>query len=390
MSQRVGLVAALMVGLATGTPAAAQEGQVPRVKLSKPEASFPEPFSSIAGLRELPEGRVVVSDRLEIALRIVDLNAGTVEEIGHEGGGPGEYRMPGDLLWLPGDSTLLVDFGNMRLTTIAPDGTLGGSLGMMHPEGFMLFPRGTDAEGRLYFDRSNVMSMQPGESLPDSFAVVSLDRGTGVIDTIAMLPRPEVARVTSGGGGFAFSGSGVLPFESANDWAVARDGRVALAWGDDYRLEWRSRGGGGVVGPVVAYEPVEITRADKEAWADRMSSASVSVVSTGGGSGRSRAFSMPRPDIDALDWPEVKPPFGRSAVSVTPEGEAWVRRYVAAGDPETYDVFDAAARRVRQVVLPSDRRLVGFGRGVLYAVYVDGDDLQWLERYGISNIDQGR
>lgn len=382
MSQRGSLAAALMLGLAIGVPAAAQDGQVPRVELSKPEASFPQPFSSIAGLRELPDGRVVVSDRLEIALRIVDLNAGTAEGIGHEGNGPGEYRMPGDLFPLPGDSTLLVDFGNMRLTAIAPDGTLDGSLGMMHPDGFLLFPRGTDAKGRLYFDRSNVMSMQPGESLPDSFAVVAFDRGTGGIDTIAMLPRPEVAQVTSGGGGFAFSGSGVLPFQTVNDWGVARDGRVALAWGEDYRLEWRSRDGASVVGPAAAYEPVKVTQADKEAWADRMSSGSVMAISTGGEGGRSRTINMPRPDIDALDWPEVKAPFGRNAVSVTPEGEAWVRRYVAAGDPETYDVFDAAARRVRQVVLPADRRLVGFGEGTLYAVYVDGDDLQWLERYG--------
>lgn len=389
MSQRGALVALFVMGLAAGAPATAQDARVPRVELSKPDVSFPEPFSSIAGLRELPDGRVLVSDRLEIALRIVDLKAGAVEEIGHEGGGPGEYRTPGDLFPLPGDSTLLVDFGNMRLTAIAPDGTLGGSLGMMHPGGFMVFPRGTDAEGRLYFDRSNVMNMQPGESLPDSFAVVALDRGTGDIDTIAMLPRPEVAQVKSGGGRFAFSGSGVLPFESVDDWAVARDGRVALAWGENYRLEWRSRGGASIVGPVVAYEPVEITQADKEAWADRMSSASVMAISTGGGGGRSRTISMPRPDVDALDWPEVKPPFGGSAVKITPEGEAWVRRYVAAGDRETYDVFDAAARRVRQVVLPADRRLVGFGDGTLYAVYVDGDDLQWLERYGISNIDQG-
>jgi hypothetical protein len=384
MTQRITLQAAAIVALIAGGPATVG-GQVPRVELLKAQVSFAEPFSAIAGVRELSDGRVLVSDRLEIALRIVDLEAGAAEEIGHEGSGPGEYRIPGAVFALPGDSTLLVDFGNMRLTAVGPDGTLGESLGMVHPEGFLLFPRGTDADGRLYFDRSNVMSMQPGESLPDSFAVVASDRGTGDMDTIAMLPRPEVARVTSGGGGASFSGSGAQPFQVANDWAVAPDGRVALAWGGDYRLEWRSRGGPSVLGAAVAYEPVKITRADKEAWADRMSSASMMVMTTGGG--RSRTVNMPRPDIDAIEWPEVKPAFGRDAVSVTPEGEAWVRRYVAAGDPETYDVFDAAARRVRQVVLPAGRRLVGFGRGVLYAVYVDSDDLEWLERYGISNIE---
>ncbi len=379
MAKRKGLIAVALLTLAAAGPGVAQDGQVPRVELSEPEASFPEPFSSIAGLRELTDGRVVVSDRLEIALRIVDLTKGSLEEIGHEGSGPGEYRMPGDLFPLPGDSTLLVDFGNMRLTVIAPDGTLGGSQGMMHPNGFLLFPRGADGEGRLYFDLSNVMSMQPGESLPDSFAVVAFERGTGAIDTIALLPRPEIAQVRSSGGGVSFSGSGVRPFEVTDEWDVAPDGRVALAWGQAYHIEWRSRGGPPVPGATVAYEPVKITRADKEAWADRMSSASMMAISTDGG--RGRTVNMPRPNVDEMDWPEVKPPFGRNAVSVTPEGEAWVRRYVKSGDPETYDVFDAAARRVRQVVLREGRTLVGFGRGVLYAAYVDENDLQWLERY---------
>jgi len=132
----------------------------------------------------------------------------------------------------------------------------------------------------------------------------------------------------------------------------------------------------------VNYEPVKITRADKEAWADRMASASMMAISTDGG--RGRTVNMPRPNVDEMEWPEVKPPFGQNAVSVTPAGEAWVRRYVTSGDPETYDVFDARGRRVRQVVLPEGRRLVGFGRGVLYAVYVDENDLQWLERYGVN------
>jgi len=253
---------------------------------------------------------------------------------------------------------------------------------MMRPEGFLLFPRGADAEGRLYLDLSNVMSMRPGESLPDSFAVVVFDRATGAIDTIAQLPRPEIAHVQSRGGGASFSGHGMRPFEVADDWSVGPDGRVALAWGGAYRLEWRSQSGPPVVGPAVAYEPVKITQADKEAWADRMSSASMMAISTDGG--RGRTVTMPRPDVDELDWPEVKPPFGRNAVSVTPEGEAWVRRYVRSGDPETYDVFDASGRRVRQVILPEDRTLVGFGRGVLYAAYVDENDLQWLERYRVG------
>jgi hypothetical protein len=370
MSKTGKLIALAVLAVAIGRPGLAQQDDLPRVELSEPEASFSEPFSSIAGLRELADGRVIVSDRLEIALRIVDLATGSVKEIGHEGSGPGEYRMPDDLFPLPGDSTLLVDFGNMRLTAITPNGELVESQAMMHPDGFLLFPRGTDADGRLYFDLSNVMRMGPGESLPDSFAVVAFDRGTGDIDTIAMLPRPQIGQVRSSGQGFSFSGLGLQPFQAVDEWSVAFNGRVAVAWGEEYHVEWRSVGGPPVVGPAVAYEPVKLTQEDKEAWADRMSSGAVMAISVDGGGGRGgRTVTLPRPNIDELDWPEVKPPFPRNALRVTPDGEAWVQRHVKSGEPETYDVFDASGRRVRQVVLPEGRTLVGFGRGTLYASF---------------------
>ena len=51
------------------------------------------------------------------------------------------------------------------------------------------------------------------------------------------------------------------------------------------------------------------------------------------------------------------------------------------GEPQAFDVFDARGNRVRTVVLPEGRRLVGFGKRTLYAVYSDDNDLQWLERY---------
>lgn len=382
MSKTRTLIALAVLAAATGRPGLAQQDDLPRVKLSEPEASFPEPFSRIAGLRELADGRVIVSDRLEIALRIVDWATGSLEEIGHEGSGPGEYRMPDDLFPLPGDSTLLVDFGNMRLTTITPEGDLVESQAMLHPDGFLLFPRGTDAEGRLYFDLSNVMRMGPGESPPDSFAVVAFDQGTGDVDTVATLPRPQIGQVRSSGGGFSFSGSGLQPYQTADDWGVAPSGRVAVARGEEYHVEWWSVGAPPVVGPTVKYEPVKLTQEDKEAWADRMSSGAVMAISVDGGGGRGgRTVNLPRPNIDELDWPEVKPPFPRNALRVTPEGEAWVQRHVKSGEPETYDVFDASGRRVRQVVLPEGRALVGFGLGTVYASAEDEDGLQWLERY---------
>ena len=79
---------------------------------------------------------------------------------------------------------------------------------------------------------------------------------------------------------------------------------------------------------------------------------------------------------------DVKPPFPPNGLSVTPEGQAWVRRHTVAGAAPEYDVFDSEGNRLRTVVLPEDTRVVGFGEGSVYVSRTDEYDLQWLEKYG--------
>jgi hypothetical protein len=86
--------------------------------------------------------------------------------------------------------------------------------------------------------------------------------------------------------------------------------------------------------------------------------------------------------VDELEWPAEKPPFDAQGVFVTPEGELWIRVSQRAGARRRhYDVVDGQGRLVRKVELADDRRLVGFGKGTLYAVRRDADDLEWLERF---------
>lgn len=383
-----GTLAGLVV-LAVGSASGQRAEEVPTQRLAAPDATFPEPFSSIVGLRELDDGSLLVSDRLESAIKHIDFASGEVREVGRVGQGPGEFRTPGELFPLPGDSTLLVDFGNMRMTVIAPDGSLAmASANLMRPDGFFLRPAATDGKGRVYFDMEGVVAMRGRDGPPelaDSAAVGRWDRATGAIDTVGALVNYRqggaTMKLSGGGASLSFSG-GPGPFSPTDAWDVAADGRVAIARAGTYHLEWRGPDGGVTAGPVVDVEPVPVTREDKEAWAERLSGATVSIVrSSGGGEGSGGAMKLPRPDIDEMEWPEVKPPFPRGAVSVVPEGEVWVRRHVPRDALQTFDVFDATGRRVRQVTLPEGRLVVGFGRGVVYAVRIDADDLQWLERY---------
>ncbi|GIW52788.1 MAG: hypothetical protein KatS3mg081_2143 [Gemmatimonadales bacterium] len=351
------------------------------VQLETPEARFAEAFSRIAGLRELPDGRVLVSDMLEVAVRLVDFARGTMADVGRQGSGPGEYGMPGALFAARGDTTYLLDMGNRRFLRLTAGGVVGEAVTMDRAaRGLVLIPRAIDAGGRVYVDLSGLL-MRGMENYAASgrAPLLRLDPHSGAGDTVAYLqfaplvPRdaampPGEVRVTMGPS---------KPYEARDAWAVDSDGRVAVVRAEPYRVEWYLPDGTSVVGPAVRYQPVRIGRAEKEAWVERMGQGIAVVVENG----VRRTMRPPKPDIESLEWPEAMPPFDGAPV-VAPWGEVWVRRSRPARERRAvYDVFDGRARLVRQVVFPDGRRLIGFGQRSVYAVHVDADDLQWLERY---------
>ena len=87
-------LAAMLV--ASATPALAQN--VPTRTLSKPDAEYSEPFTQIAGVRELKDGRLIVIDPRDKTVQVVDMARGTATKLGREGSGPGEYGIPMRLL----------------------------------------------------------------------------------------------------------------------------------------------------------------------------------------------------------------------------------------------------------------------------------------------------
>jgi hypothetical protein len=384
------LTAAAGVALMVGADARAQQAPSARA-LGNPSAVFDEPFSDIAGLRQLSDGRLLVSDRLEKAIRVLDPGGRYVDDVGSVGSGPGEYQIPGDLLPLPGDSTLLVDFGNMRLRIIGPDGRIHRSTSMQQsyrsPDGgsgvVMVMPRTIDARGRLYFDTRGSFTMD-AEGPPDSSAIVRWELESARFDTVGMLPNPALSSISMGGrGGVKMTSLGGGPLSPRAGWIATRDGRTALVWPEPYHAEWISDAGTRTAGAPVAYRPIRVTDADKNAWAEGMGGGAVTVVSSSSTSGGNRSFTMPKPDPDDMDWPEYKPPFQPRGLWAAPDGSLWVQRYVRVGAPEEFDVFDGSGNLADRIVFPEGRRLIGFGAGVAYLIRTDADDLQWIERYVI-------
>lgn len=363
--------------------------QVSQEEIVKLDARFPQSFSFIRNVRELSDGRVLIADPLEQVLLALDMKAGTADTVGHVGAGPEEYKQPDAVFALPGDSTLLVDLGNGRLTYLGPKLEFGETMPIAAGSPIpgrgglrVIIPRGVDGMGRVYFQPLGVAinRAQP----PDSAPIARWNRASGAIDTLALVGLEKRKTTTSGGANNRAVRSRSVPLSPVDAWAVAPDGRIAIARSGDYHVEWVATDGKVLRGPPVGYTPVKVRKADEEEWLDRQSNGLSMTVEVNNGQA-SMAFGRGRggrPELDSYEWPNTKPAFVANGVWVAPNGEMWVERHVPAGSPRTFDVFGADATRKKQVVLPKARRLVGFGaKGAVYLIEVDEFGLQTLERY---------
>lgn len=381
----------LLSGMGRARPLEAQtRPAVPDRRLSQPEARYPEPFSMIGGIRELADGRVMVSDPIEEALVVLNLATGQSSPVGRVGQGPGEYKSPDRLFAMPDGATLLTDLGNGRLSVFGPDGryresfpiVVGGAPG--GPGGgrpVFLLASHVDAQGRLYFQQP---AGGGGPRPADSAAVLRYDRRTSRIDTVAFVKvAPPIERV-SGTENNRNVQMSPPTYPRQDAWAVAPDGRLAIVRAADYHVEWVGPGGR-LRGQPVALRPVPIRDGEKQEWLDRLGTG-LSIAMENRNGEVTTTFSRGRrpqqgPDPDSFTWPDSKPPFSSSSALVTPEGELWVERSVAAGTGREYDTFNAQGAHTGRVLLPAGNQVIGFGRGTVYVVRRDADDLQYLERY---------
>jgi len=356
------------------------------------EATYPDGFSYLSGIRELSDGTVMVADPLAQLLLRLDMDEGSSDSLGRVGGGPGEFRQPDQVFPLPGDSTLLVDLGKAVLTVVGPHGGFyeGTSMVRPSPDGRMniLTPRFADEAGMIYHEVSR--PRQGGA--PDSVAAVQFDRATESSDTVALVwvPEPPARRMGSR--------SRVLAtvLEPRDEWAAGRDGAVAVVRANGYRVDWFFPDGRRVTGPENPYEPIRVGEADKERALEELIAGAVSARSTATRSGTT-SMSMSRggppgagagPSVNDFGWAELFPPVRTNGVRVSPEGRAWVERMLPHDAPPRVDVFDGEGIRLGYVELPLGSRLLGFGAGAdgerkVYLVRTDEVGLKWLERHRV-------
>ncbi len=406
----------LVVGLLTVAGTAAAQ---PVRTLSTPQFEYDEPFSGIAGLRELRDGRVVVADTRDKTLQAIDLRTGRATAIGREGAGPNEWGLPMRLLPFMGDSLLVLDPVNSRFLLVSPEGrpvrtiqpaASSGPMAMGGPAGAaggaagragaammiggssmgVLSARTTDRQGRVYSEGSPFVMTEQGPASADSVPLLRQPFGAAQADTMAWihLPKNAAAVQASGGSGGTQTMSvrigGHTPFVNGDQWSVAPDGRIVIVRVKDYHVDVVLPDKRVLRGAPVPYTPVRVTEADKEQWREaRRGMQAMAISNNNGAVSRSVVSGAAVQEPDA--WPTTKSPVSGNAVWITPNGQAWVQRQLPAAErAPLFDVFDAQGKLTGQVKLPPRTRLLAFGAKGVYLARSDDDDLQYIQHHALT------
>lgn len=368
----------VLIALAT---AATLDAQAPRRLLLGPAtATLREEFSGLTSIRELSNGRALITDRFDNRIALADFAGSSAKTVGHTGNGPGEYLIATELLPLGGDSSLMALSLALRWTII--DG--GGSFSTIPPDNPLVAfmnthsAKGTDASGHLL--TAVLPRREPGQ-LRDSSFLVLINRATMKMDTIGRVdggPSPKIMTLAQS----QARGPALAPYHVYDMSALGVDGWVVVVHASPYRVDWRSPDGRWTNGTAIRDPDVPVTAHEKEVFLARRAARRMPTKVTlapGVGQGPSR----PPPTFE--DWPAVIPPFSYQSplsVLITQHGEVLVERTpTAAQAGPMYDVFDRRGVRLSQLVLPEGKKVLGFGKGTVYVVMTDDDGIQTVSRH---------
>ncbi len=384
----LGPLAALQILL---SPSASAQTPIFRVE-TRPLWQVDSAFTELAGVQELPGGRLLILDAGGRALYLHDPTAQRVSPIGRLGSGPGEHLLPKLLLPMPRGETGVHDPPNGRVLVLDASGHAIRVVPdrVSQPAGTQALapvaPSGSDTVGWFY-SQAQSAALRPGGTW-QAVASAAIERWSPLSakrDTIGTIPvtLPPGAFVSQGM--VAAPAMAVSPFTRVARWAVALDGWVGIVHPSPYSIELIDPAGARRRSGTVNYRPIPLSVADRAAWLAERRRPRFQAVYVGGA--RAPEIRRVTPHVpEPRRWPAELPPTTDEQPLFDAAGRLWVGRSVAAGARPRYDVFSRAARLIAQVELPAGGRLLGLGTTVLYVVRRDRDDLEYLAAYRMPRL----
>jgi len=366
----------------------ALNGQVKPIELipASPPASYG--YTEIAGLRELLNGNLLLLDRGDRAVYLVNLKKNTRTQIGRIGSGPNEYILPDRVLPLATDSTGILDVAAHRVLVIGTRGPTGfrdarapsNSTGVPSSQNLITF---SDTLGWFYARAQPIRVLRDNRlEVADSFAIERWTQFSRKRDTIALLPFSRASEATVIGGIVTWPVRRGEAFPAEIAWTVSEDGQLAVVYPAPYRIDLITSDGRFRRGPVLAYRAQQVTDAHKQEWLALLRRPKSGLMQHEPGGPVTAITIRPRArDAQGIRWPLRLPSFIPDQIRFDLLGRLWVQRYVAVASHSLFDVIGENGSVLFEVSAPSRSRLVGFGRGLVFLVRQDADDVEWLQAF---------
>jgi hypothetical protein len=340
-------------------------------------------FGQLAFIEVGQDGSIYAMDIQSQEGRVYDAQGNYLRTIGSPGQGPGEiglgtvfmFATPDGEIWIP-------DQGNLRVSRFDLQGDFLGSF-PIHMEAGAPLRWAMDPEGRLVAQLRG-LNVQGMAALEEGDPIVAYDTTGAVVDTVALLPKGQMLE------GLSEGQVSILLFAPEPVWALGEDGSVFYAMTNDYRIMVNAPDGNleRIITREFQRKPVEET--DQNAIRQTLRE-------------QYAQFGLAPAQIDVImqgiRFAEFYPAFGNFFQG--PEGSIWVQRIRSArdmaegaeegfefdpqdiGSPE-WEVLDSEGRYLGVVTLPDRFQPVNVKGDMLYGVWRDDLDVQYIMRLKVN------
>ena len=340
-------------------------GESPEIRIGSVEGDEPYLFDGIGAAFLLSDGRIVVADGGSRQLRYFSAEGEHTQTAGRQGQGPGEFQAFTAVL-MTGDSLLVHDNRNDRLTTIGRDGTMVDEISGPELPGVargILLGRISDDE---FLFRSTVPLPIRRGYYRGTMSLALGRRGGTQADTLLRLPSRETVTTQDDQRRYLTRPHPFSPQAVAAVW----NGEIVAGTGESYEL--------GVYDSSGRLQAL-IRRSDAEVIPLEGSAALEEYMDAYRDAGGSAASA--RAGLDGFPEPRLIPSY--SEFLVDDLGLLWVGDYVPFSftrdmTPRSWTVFERSGRVVARAVTPagfqpthiSEESMVGYGSGEFGVEYV--------------------
>jgi hypothetical protein len=426
----------------TGGSLAAQSALPPVRPLGPVTAASPSEFASIASVRVLSDGSVLVNDLAARKVALLDptlVHSRIVADSTSATSMAYSSRL-GGIIAYHGDTTLFVDPQSMSMLVLDGAGKVARVMSVPKAQdatfliGGPFGNPGLDASGRLVYRtvlRPRIVPPGPDGKFvapvpADSAPIIRFDLNERRADTAGYIKVPAPRMSINSSEGRVRVTMQMNPLSVTDDWALLPDGDIAVVRGADFRIDLLKADGTVVRGQKIPFEWQRLNDSSKQAIVDSTrkvveeartrqlaimqgspaatTASPTAPMSSGGATFQIRiengppgagapatrsggtAIELPPVEFAPLsEMPDYRPAFSAGATRADGDGNLWIRTSTVFNGAPVYDVVSSSGQLTDRVQLPAGRTIAGFGKaGVIYLGVRDGSVGVRLEKASIK------